>query len=102
MESIRDRWKTAIDAAISGTAIPARFLAALVANETGGNPDGKRFESGVLGHLWNVMLGRQSRYGSVPRSDLFNYVSGFTSTPVMAPTSLPANAFQRLDEIATA
>lgn len=39
MQSIRDRWKAAIDAAVTGTAIPAKFLAALIANETGGNPD---------------------------------------------------------------
>lgn len=101
MQSIRDRWKTAIDSAVTGTAIPAKFLAALVANETGGKPDANRFESGVLGHLWNVMLGRQTRYGSIARSDLSNYVSGFSATPITAPTTLPANAFQRLDELAT-
>lgn len=101
MQAIRGRWKPAIDAAVSGTAIPGKFLAALVANETGGNPDGKRFEPGVLAHLWAVVLGRQPGYGSIPREDLVNYIAGLTATPVTAPLSLPPNVFQRLDELAT-
>jgi len=29
-----------------------------------------------------------------------NYVAGFTATPITAPRTLPANVFQRLDELA--
>jgi Transglycosylase SLT domain len=100
MDSIRARWQAAIKAAVDGTAIPEEFLAALVANESGGNPDAKRFEPGVLVHLWNTAIGRQSNYGKVLRVDLVNYVAGLTATPVTTPSTLPANVFQRLDELA--
>lgn len=101
MQNIRSRWRTAIAAAVAGTSIPEPFLAGLVGNESGGDPDAKRFEPGVLGHLWEVLLGRKGHYGAVSPTDLKNYVASFTATPVTAPTTLPANAFQRLDELAT-
>jgi hypothetical protein len=101
MQTIRAKFGAAIDAAVAGTAIPAGFLAAMIANESGGNPDGKRFEPGVLGHLWNVLVGRAVNYGGVLRDQLLNYVAGLAATPITPPTTLPANVFQRLDELAT-
>lgn len=101
MQDIRSRWQAALAAAVSGTAIPEAFAAGLVANESGGNPDAKRFEPGVLAHLWEVLLGRKGHYGAVSPPDLKNYVAGMPSTPVTSPVLIPANAFQRLDELAT-
>lgn len=101
MQDIRSRWQAAIAVAVAGTSIPEPFLAGLVANESGGNPDAHRFEPGVLAHLWEAILGRKPSFGSLHSSELKNYVGGFVSTPVTAPTTLPANAFQRLDELAS-
>lgn len=101
MQAIRARWQGTISAAVSGVAIPEAFLAALIANESGGDPDAHRFEHGVLAHLWEVVLGRQPRFGSVSSINLRNYVASYTAAPVTAPATIPANAFQRLDELAT-
>jgi len=100
MQTIRVKFGGAIVAAVNGTAIPAKFVAALVATESGGNPDASRFEPEVLVKLWNTVVGRASRFGSISRADLVNYVAGFSSTPVTAPATLPSNVFQRLDELA--
>jgi hypothetical protein len=94
MEAIRGRWQDALAAAVLGTAIPESFLAALVANESGGNPEASRFEPGVLAHLWSVLVGRAPRYGSIGKADLENYVF------VTGSASLAADVFPRLDELA--
>lgn len=101
MQEIRSRWQATIAAAVAGTSIPEAFLAGLVGNETGGNPDAKRFEPGVLTHLWEVLLGRKTNYGAVSGPQLKNYVATMPTTPVTSPVLIPANAFQRLDELAT-
>lgn len=93
MQEIRAQWQPQLAAAVSGTAIPEAFLASLVANESGGEPDAKRFESGVLGKLWAVLLDRSPRYGSISKDDIVSYIA-----PVS--TTVPA-AFKRLDELAT-
>jgi hypothetical protein len=94
MQSIRFQWKPQLEIAASGTAIPEAFLAALVANESGGEPDAKRFEPGVLGKLWEVLLDRKPRYGSIAKPDLSKYVQ---------PTELTttAESFRNLDDLAT-
>lgn len=101
MQSIRTKWGAAIDAACDTSNVPPAFVAALIANESGGNADAKRFEKGVLASLWEVLLGRKTAYGSVVRADLVSYVSGVPGTPFAAPATLPADAFQRVDGLAT-
>ena len=101
MGKIRDKWGEAIRGAIAGTQISEAFLAALVANESGGDPTKKRFEPHVLIHLWDVIIGREARYGNVLPADLVNYVAGLIATPVTVPRTMPANAFQKVDELAT-
>lgn len=101
MQEIRTAWHDTIVAAVANTAIPEKFVAALIANESNGKPTAKRFEPLVLVHLWEVALGRQAAYSRFMRHDLVNYLAGFTSTPVNAPATLPANVFQKLDELAT-
>jgi len=55
---------------------PAAFLASLIANESGGNPNAKRFESHVLVSLWQVLVDGAPSYGSIGRADLAAYVGG--------------------------
>lgn len=99
MQRIHSSLGDSITAAVSSTAIPANFIASLIANETGGDATKKRFESGVLGKLWEVLLGRRSRYGAITISILEDYISGLT--PVRGPKVFPADVFTRLDELAT-
>lgn len=101
MQEIRSRWQATIAAAVAGTSIPEAFLAGLVANESDGNPDAKRFEHEVLAHLWEVLLGRKTHFGAITTAQLKNYVAAMPTTPVTSPVLIPANAFQRLDELAT-
>jgi hypothetical protein len=101
MQSIKAQWGTAIAAACNVSSVPASFLAALIANESGGNPDAKRFESHVLASLWEVLLGRRAAYGSIARARLVGYVAGVSLPATNVPASLPADAFQRVDALAT-
>lgn len=101
MQSIKTQWGAEIEDACKPSAVPPAFLAALIAGESGGKPDAKRFEPGVLRALWEVLLGRKTAYGSIRRADLVQFVAGLASPPVSSPQSLPADAFQRVDSLAT-
>ena len=48
--------------------VPSEFLAALTANESGGDPRATRFEPGVYQHLKSVAEGRVASYGSIVKS----------------------------------
>lgn len=72
MQTIRDKFGAEIEAACATSSVPPAFLAALIANESGGNPDAKRFEKGVLAQLWEVIMGRAAAFGSVTRSDILD------------------------------
>jgi len=100
MQKIYAQWGTLISTAVEGTLIPEKFLAALVANESGGDPAANRFEPAVLTKLWAVLVGRLPNYGAITGADLRNFVRGFTATPVTAPALIPGNVFERLDELA--
>jgi hypothetical protein len=102
MQSIKVQWGLQIaDSASAVPDLPQAFLAALVANESGGDAYAKRFEKNVLAALWEVLLGRKEAYGSIPRTHLVNYIAGVAAIPVNVPASLPADAFQCLDALAT-
>jgi hypothetical protein len=101
MTAMRKGWGGTIAEACKSSSVPESFLAALIAGESGGHNDAKRFEKGVLAALWEVLLGRKAAYGSIGRADLVGYVTGLQGTPINAPASLPANAFQRVDALAT-
>lgn len=100
MTSIRKAWGNTIATACSASSVPPAFLAALIAGETGGHNDSRRFEKNVLDSIWEVLLGRKTAYGSISHSDLVGYVSG-VSNPITVPQSLPADAFQRVDALST-
>jgi hypothetical protein len=101
MQSIKAKWGAQITAACAMSSVPAAFLAGLIANESGGNPLAKRFESHVLLALWEVLLGRKTAYGSITRLSLVGFVSGASLPVYTAPATLPADTYQRFDSLAT-
>lgn len=56
--------------------VAPEFLAALTANESGGDPDARRFEPGVYKHLMDVFEGRAPAYGSIRKPTLDHKVAG--------------------------
>src|SRR5580693_4807727 len=100
MQSIKTKWGAQLLRAASSIPIP--FFAALIANESGGNPDAKRFEPMVLLALWQVLLGRKAAYGSIGGQDLFMFLlSG--QDPLAATPAAPivTAAAKRLESLAT-
>jgi hypothetical protein len=63
-----------IDEAVAGTPYPAAFLAALTANESGGDPAATRFESSVLGQLVQVLIMRKSNFGAIDETNIVKYL----------------------------
>lgn len=63
-----------IDAAVEGTPYPATLLAALTANESGGDPAVTRFEPAVLGQLALTVIGRKANFGALGGEDIGTYV----------------------------
>jgi hypothetical protein len=111
---IKTRWGALLNSAAKTSSVPESFLAALVANESGGNADGKRFEPAVFAALAEVLLGRKAAYGSLGGLDVRRFVlpaeisaaarsnSGLQVQP--APVIDAAECigvFQRLESLAT-
>lgn len=102
MQAIKDGYGELIGEAVQPTTLPAGFLAALVANESGGHNDARRFEPKVLGSLWEVLLGRKTAYGSIGRAVLVNYFAAVRNGQLaVTPNSLPPDAFERVDALAS-
>jgi Transglycosylase SLT domain len=104
MQSIKTKWGAAIAGACHASSVPESFLAALIANESGGNPDAKRFEKNVLAALWEVLLGRKANYGSIGRADILAaiHLSIFATRQIaFDDAGLPSNPFVTLDSLAT-
>jgi hypothetical protein len=101
MQAIKTGWGEAIAEACKASSVPESFVAALIANESGGHNDARRFEPKVLSDLWEVLLGRKTAYGSIGRTTLVQFVAGNGAATGVAPKSLPADAFQRFDGLAT-
>jgi len=97
-----------IRVACRASSIPENFLAALVAGESGGDFNAKRFEPAVFTHLWEVCVGRKAAYGSIGGRDLLLYVmpksvselrsDGATTATISDAVTI---AMQRLDSLAT-
>jgi len=105
MAEIRDEWGATIGVACQASSVPPAFLAALVANESGGDPNASRFEPGVLAAIWQVLLGRKATYGSIGRDDLLLYVlpgsvPAISGDPA-AVAALFSGAFKRVGDLAT-
>jgi hypothetical protein len=97
MAEIRTKWGALIAQVCHTSSVPPAFLAALIAGESGGDPNAKRFEPGVLASLWEVLLGRKTSFGSIGRTQLLTYAQ--TGSPVI-PCTLDYS-LQRLDGLAT-
>lgn len=65
MQHIRQVWGPAITAACHLSSVTEDFLAALVANETGGDPSKVRFEENVFGKICGVCAGKRAHYGTL-------------------------------------
>lgn len=65
-----DHCHVAITEACSRSSVPAEFLGALTANESGGNPRAARFEPAVYRHLKAVSAGAAAHYGGIQAEDL--------------------------------
>ena len=101
MQSIKVKWGATIDIAAQNSTVPAEFFSALTANESGGDPNAHRVEKNVLASLWQVLMGRAPAYGTIAGKDLVAHVTGFSGVPATVPRALPADAFNRLDDLAT-
>lgn len=105
MQSIKTKYGAAIDATCKNSSVQPALVAAIIANESGGNPDAKRHEPHVLAALWEVLLGRTKAYGTIEAATLAALlVAGSAGAALSAyhtPSSLPADTFQRLDALGT-
>jgi hypothetical protein len=105
MTRIRTNWGAKIAQACAASSVPESFLAALVANETGGDPNAQRVEHGVLVSLWEVLLGRKEAYGSIQRDDLYHHiVTSIGPQPPLTSSGLEgriSHALQFVDGLAT-
>jgi hypothetical protein len=97
MAEIRTKWGALIAQVCHSSSVPQAFLAALVAGESGGDPNAKRFEPGVLASLWEVLLGRKTAFGSIGRAQLLTYAQ---TGSLVIPCPLDYS-MQRLDGLAT-
>lgn len=75
MQKIKTLCGEEIAEAVAGTGIPAAFLAALAANESGGDPAAARFEPQIFMKLGFLAVGRIAAFGSIGRQDLLEFVS---------------------------
>lgn len=107
MESIHEKYGAEIEIACRNTAIAPAFVAALIANESAGKLDARRFEKNVLAALWEVLLGRKATYGSISRNDLLEYLpAGLLSAAAAAKffsggPGILTSVLQRFDDLAS-
>lgn len=80
MQAIKTKWGALLDSACKTSSVQPAFLAALIANESAGNPDAKRFEPAVLAQLFAVLLNRKAFYGSISRDNIVAFAQGVSST----------------------
>lgn len=62
MQNIRDKWGARISAAAHSSTATEPFLAALVAGESNADPQAKRFEPAVFGHILEVCVGKRAAF----------------------------------------
>jgi len=69
LECVCARCHAVISEVCAYSSVPAAFLGALVANESGGDPQAMRFEPAVYRHLKAVAEGRRATYAGLSRRD---------------------------------
>ena len=70
VQRVFERCDEAITEACAKSSVPAEFLGALTANESGGYRDARRFEPAVYRHLEAVAAGESPAYGSINLANL--------------------------------
>jgi hypothetical protein len=75
MQKIKSECGDFIAAVVQNTPYPPALLAALTANESGGNAAASRFEPAVFGDLAHVVTAAKAGYGSIGRADLLAWCS---------------------------
>lgn len=75
--------------AIAGTPFPEFFVAALVANESSGDPTVKRLEAAIFVDLARVLAGRDPHFGSIDAPTLQRILTsaGIAGNPIQAVTN---------------
>lgn len=105
MKSIQEKFGATIaDTCRLAGGLQESFLAALIANESGGDPLAKRFEIGVLHSLWEVLQNRKSAYGSIGREAILFYLAPSSieiPRDVSALTNFLMDALRAIDALAT-
>jgi len=76
VQRVFERCAEAITEACAKSSVPPEFLGALVANESGGCRDARRFEPAVYLHLEAVAAGGSPSYGSINLANLRDEVAG--------------------------
>jgi hypothetical protein len=102
MQRIKSEWGAAIDAACAASSVPAAFLAALIANESGGNAAATRYEPTVAGNLAAVIAGKKTAFDPPGSRRALGPValSSYVSNP--AATAVPGTAaVHHLSDLAT-
>ena len=84
MAKIRQNMAPFIKPAIAGTPYPECFLAALVANESGGNLAAGRFEQEVFWEISFALIGRKTAFGSITTDKLKAYIGESTPAATVA------------------
>ncbi|MGH9468943.1 MAG: hypothetical protein ACRD1N_01210 [Terriglobia bacterium] len=94
MTRVYNRCHGYIAAAVSGSALPAEFLAALTANESGGEVEASCFEQETYAHLRAVASGRVAAFGSIGRQTLLAALQQSAGAPAQPlPGRLAATEF---------
>lgn len=101
MQGIRNKWGGVISDVCKTTSVRPEFLAALIANESGGDTSAKRFEPAVLVSLWQVLAQRKEAFGSITRDHLVAYLYPAPASFIGGLNAIVAGAVQRLDGLAT-
>lgn len=87
MSLIRDQMGAPIRDAVKGTAIPEAFVAALTANESGGNPAASRFEAAEQDEFLLVLDCKRGPYQGITAAQLQKAIRGDTRSLVAFCTS---------------
>lgn len=74
MQLIRDQYGAYIRIAVAGKSIPEAFVAALVANESGGNAGATRYEAAELGRFAQVLTEERKDYQGIGAQSLTNWI----------------------------
>lgn len=90
MSRICERWRRGILQATRNSSVSPCFLAALTANESGGEPAAQAFEPGIYRRLQAVASGREPAFGTIVAKDLIAAAdSGFGPLAASSPGCFP-------------